>query len=43
MRLTVQGRYTDFGLVSLALNVRFGSFATEALRARADQCPLCLQ
>jgi hypothetical protein len=24
MRLTVQGRYTDFGQLSLALNVRFG-------------------
>ena len=25
MRLTVYGRYTDFGLRSLGLNVRFGS------------------
>jgi hypothetical protein len=25
--LTVQGRYTDFGLMSLGLNVRFGSLA----------------
>ena len=27
MRLTVHGRYTDFGLVSVGLNVRFGSLA----------------
>ena len=27
MRLTVYGRYTDFGLMSLGLNVRFGSKA----------------
>ena len=27
MRLTVQGHYTDFGFMSLGLNVRFGSEA----------------
>ena len=27
MRLTVQGHYTDFGFMSLGLNVRFGSQA----------------
>ena len=30
MRLTVYNRYTDFGLMSLRLNVRFGS--------KADMC-----
>jgi hypothetical protein len=33
--LTVYGRYTDFGLMSLGLNVRFGSKA-DMCSAKAD-------
>jgi hypothetical protein len=28
---------------NLVANVRFGSFATDAFRAGAEQCPVCLQ
>jgi hypothetical protein len=32
-----------FLIIGRIVNVRFGSFATDAFRARANQCPLCLQ
>jgi len=35
MRLTVQGHYTDFGFMSLGLNVRFGSQA-DICAAKSD-------
>jgi hypothetical protein len=37
MRLTVYGRYIDFGLMSLRWNVRFGSLADIEMAIR--ECP----
>lgn len=40
MRLTAKGRYTDFALMSLGLNVASGSLADKRFQAKFDLCPL---